>query len=680
MVKRRLAAIMFTDIEGYTALMQKSEEQALYFRKTHREIFKMNTEKFHGEIIQYYGDGTLSIFESAVDAVHCGIAMQRAFQEDPCIPVRIGIHSGDIVISDEDIIGDCVNVASRVESLAVSGSVLISDKVFDEIKNSSTIKTTYLDAFKLKNVKRPLGIYAISNEGLVVPAKNEISGKLEKEKKISWLGIAGIIIGLLILIATLWGDQFLPKDENTSNTLQSMLVLPFENYTGRDDLDYFVNGMHSSLIGDLGRISAMRVISPTTSRAYADSGKSLPEIAEELNVSAILEVAVHCLGDSICVQPKLTRVYPEEQQIWVQDYYEDKSEILNLYHSLTKEISERTNASLTPEEEILLAESRTVDTTAYDLYLKGQFNLDQINKSSLQKAFQYFKLATEIDPDWAPPYAGMASVIQYQMQMGFVSPSIAIPKINEYLNITLKLDSNSSLAYHKIAVTAVWSEWDWEKGEAAFLKAIELNPNNSYSRMFYAHLLTILRRTDEALKQAAIAKELDPLRPFNLGLYAKVLNEAGRCEDAMTQAEKALSIEPDHYFVKFHLLAALECVGDYDKAFEVWKEINFARWEEYEVTETFEEVFQKQGWLAVIKEAIRINEEVWAKDGHMDELSQAGRYLRLKKYDEAVALFEKEYESHNPNLPYISQRRTYDQLKHHPGYLKLLKKMNLPVE
>ena len=660
--------------------MQKSEEQALFFRNTHREIFKKNTEKFNGEIIQYYGDGTLSIFESAVDAVHCGIAMQRAFQEDPCIPVRIGIHSGDLVISDEDIIGDCVNVASRVESLAVSGSLFISDKVFDEIKNSNTIKTTYLDSFKLKNVKRSLGIYAVSNKGLVVPAKREISGKLEKEKKISWLSIAGIVIGLLLLIFALWGDQFLPRDESTSNTLQSMLVLPFENYTGRDDLDYFVKGMHSSLIGDLGRISTMRVISPTTSRAYKDTGKSLPEIAEELNVAAILEVAVHCLGDSICIQPKLTKVYPEEQQIWVQDYFEDKSQILNLYHSLTKEISERTNAKLTPEEEIYIAQSRIVDTTAYDLYLKGEFYLDQINKSSLDKAFKYFKMASEIDQDWAPPYAGMAGVIQARMQMGFMPPSIAIPKINEYLNISLKLDSNSSLAYYKKAVTAVWSEWDWEKGEVAFLKAIELNPNDSYSRMFYAHLLTILRRTDEALKQAAIAKELDPLRPFNLGLYAVVLNQAGRCEDAMTQVDKALSIEPDHYFVKFPLLAALECIGDYDKAFEVWKEMNISLWEEYEVTETLEEVYQKQGWIAVTNEAIRINEEVWAKDGRMVEVGQAAKYLKVKKYDEAVALYEKLYESHDPNLPYISQKTTYDQLKHHPGYLKLLKKMNLPVE
>ena len=166
MEQRRLAAIMFTDIQGYTALMQQSEAEALRVREVHREIFNSNTEQFHGEIIQYYGDGTLSIFESAVDAVQCGIAMQHAFQQEPQIPIRIGIHSGDIVLNEDDIIGDAVNIASRVESLAVPGGVLISDKVFDEIKNKDDIQTTSLGKFKFKNVKHPIEVYAISNEDL----------------------------------------------------------------------------------------------------------------------------------------------------------------------------------------------------------------------------------------------------------------------------------------------------------------------------------------------------------------------------------------------------------------------------------------------------------------------------------------------------------------------------------
>ena len=178
---RQLAAIMFTDIQGYTALMQHNEEQAILSRDKHRRIFNATTEKYRGKILQYYGDGTLSIFDSAIDAVQCGIEMQLGFQEEPTIPVRIGIHTGDIIFSEEEIIGDSVNVASRIESLAVPGSIFISDKVYDEIKNQKSIQTTRLKTFKLKNVERPIVVYAISNTGLVIPDIKNIKGKTEPE-------------------------------------------------------------------------------------------------------------------------------------------------------------------------------------------------------------------------------------------------------------------------------------------------------------------------------------------------------------------------------------------------------------------------------------------------------------------------------------------------------------------
>ena len=176
---RQLAAIMFTDIQGYTALMQQNEQKAIQARDKHRRIFNSNTEKHKGRVLQYYGDGTLSIFDSAIDAVKCGIEMQLGFREDPTIPVRIGIHTGDIFFSEEEIVGDSVNVASRIESLAVPGSVFISEKVYDEIKNQESIKTFRLKAFKLKNVEKPIEVYAISNEGLAVPNPEDIEGKVD---------------------------------------------------------------------------------------------------------------------------------------------------------------------------------------------------------------------------------------------------------------------------------------------------------------------------------------------------------------------------------------------------------------------------------------------------------------------------------------------------------------------
>ena len=672
---------MFTDIEGYTALMQKSEETAFLFRDTHRRIFRDNTERYHGEVNQYYGDGTLSIFDSAVDAVQCGIAMQLAFQQEPRIPVRIGIHSGDVVLSDEDIIGDGVNVASRIESLAVPGSVFISDKVYDEIKNSDAIETSFLDTFRLKNVDHPIGVYAISNEGLVVPPRKAISGKLEKEPPAGRRLIPLVIAVLLLGMVAFWGYRSFFSGPGGADKIESILVLPFDNFSGQDELDYFIAGMHSSLIGELGRISALRVISPTTARAYAGTQKSLAEIAEEHNVDAFLEVAVLGLGDSVHLQPKLIRVYPEEQQLWVQDYQEAKSQILNLYNSITQKVSQLAGVSLTAGEAQRIAENRTVDTAAYDLYQKGQFYLDQISPASLEKAFQYFKLAAEIDPDWAPPYAGLANVIQYRNQMGFLTPSEAIPQIHNYLDKALELDPNSAEAYYQRAVTAVWIEWDWEKGEAAFRKSLELEPNNASCHMFYAHLLMILRQNEKALQHAKQARDLDALRPFILGLYSVVLLYAA--DDpaaALVQAEKVFALEPDHYFTKAQLEGIWIGLGEYEKVFELWKEGNYAFWQEHGFGSQLEDVFRKHGWVEFTKELIKANEEIWEKEDHPHPMAFARKCVETKDFDKAVAYLEIDYERHDPNLPYLSTSLYYDKMKANSRYIALLKKMNLPVD
>ena len=167
--KRRLAAIMFADMVGYTALMQKDEDEARLQRDRHRKLISLAVESRHGEILQYYGDGTLSMFDSAVEAVECAIEIQQAAAQESIIPLRIGVHIGDIVQEDDGLLGDGVNLASRIEALAAPGGIAVSAKVFDEIKNHSSISTLPLGSFRLKNVSYPVTVYAISNAGLSIP-------------------------------------------------------------------------------------------------------------------------------------------------------------------------------------------------------------------------------------------------------------------------------------------------------------------------------------------------------------------------------------------------------------------------------------------------------------------------------------------------------------------------------
>ena len=176
--RRQLAAIMFTDMVGYTALMQEDEKLAKQKRDRHRQVLQDSILKYNGEILQYYGDGTLSMFSSGVEAVKCAIAIQRELKNKPAVPLRIGLHTGDVVYEEDGIYGDGVNVASRLESLSVAGSILISEKLQDELISHPDLVTKPLGRFKLKNVKKPLEVYAVSATGLIVPSNRELS--LEK--------------------------------------------------------------------------------------------------------------------------------------------------------------------------------------------------------------------------------------------------------------------------------------------------------------------------------------------------------------------------------------------------------------------------------------------------------------------------------------------------------------------
>ena len=236
--KRKLAAVMFTDIEGYTALVSNDEERALSFVRRHRESLINHTQAHHGEVIEFYGDGSLSIYDSALDAVHCAIEMQKEYRTEDVIPVRIGIHLGDIMLRDGSVFGNGVNVASRIESVGVSGNILCSDRVEDELKNKDHINTKSLGKYAFKNVKKPIEIFAIDHPALIVPTKHQIKGpkgKAVKNKLIAPLVIAFILFAALSYYFFLRPSQ---PEKSTIIQEQKIVVPPFKNFTGDPAHDY----------------------------------------------------------------------------------------------------------------------------------------------------------------------------------------------------------------------------------------------------------------------------------------------------------------------------------------------------------------------------------------------------------------------------------------------------------
>jgi tetratricopeptide (TPR) repeat protein len=370
----------------------------------------------------------------------------------------------------------------------------------------------------------------------------------------------------------------------------------------------------------------------------------------------------------------------EERPLLDQEYNEDMSQILNVYNDITKRISDEINVNLRPQEEKRLAESRTVDPDAYAAYLKGQENWERLSGESMPKALEYFQIAIEKDPDWAPPYAGLSLTYGVLGAFGFMPVTTALPKTYNYQNKAFDLDPNNAEAHFAAAITATWLEWDWEKGEREFLKSLDLYPSYALCRVYYAHLLLILNRYDEAIYHAEFAVETDPLSALVLSLYGQVLNVIGDPRSALKQGKKAISIDPDNSFAPGVLYFAYQRLGNYEEWFKLVKERSFSVYEQYGVAELLEKIFHEQGYFAFMEEAIRIHEEVLPKDHIMYEIDQAERYSEVKNFEKALDCYEKCYEDHYWELAYIyGFHKQYPELKDNPRYIALLKKMNLPL-
>ncbi len=480
----------------------------------------------------------------------------------------------------------------------------------------------------------------------------------------------------LVVILALVAYNVLPKKSVKAGEILSLAVLPFDNYTGDDQLEYFVSGLHSSLIGDMGRISGLRVISKTSSSVFKGGNMSVPQIASELDVDAVVEATVMCVGDSICLQVRVVSVYPEEKQLWIADYKEEKGQILNLYNRITKQIADEVKIELTVDEELQLAESRTVDPAALDAYLKGQYYWELLNQDSIQKTLEYFQLATEIDPEWADPWAGLAQAWGMFSFYEILPKSTTTPMKEKYLNRALELNPNSAKAHFVNATHAVWTEWDWEKGEQEFLKSLEINPNDALTRLYYAHLLMILRRQDEALHQANLGLKLDPLKRIVHFLYGGVLIGTGHYQGAIDFYEKALLADPDAPLADNGLLLPSYLTGDYDKWMQEW--VKKVRWSN-EAKASVVNTFHEKGHIAAIEEMFMLNEKYAPEDCFMGEGIKRDRYLHLKEYENAMDHIEKIYETQRVDAAYLATSPYFEQMKDNPRYLALLKKMNLPL-
>jgi TolB-like protein/Flp pilus assembly protein TadD len=497
--------------------------------------------------------------------------------------------------------------------------------------------------------------------------------KSRKLKRVIYL-ISGILLGSIVIVILLTFNIIGGVKKAKAGAIESVVVLPFDNYTGDNQLDYFVSGMHSSLIGEMGKVGGLRTIGKTSSIIYKDINKSVPEIASELDVDAVIEADVRCIGDSICLQVRLISAGPEEKQLWVGDYKEEKSRILDLYDQITKKIAEEVKVNLTPREKALLSETKTLNTDAYDAYLKGMYYWDQFTPESLQQALEYFNKAIEIDPDWAPPHAGIAYYWIALRQFGLAPATVTIPNIYENLNKAFQLDPNSPNTLYVSALASVWTGFAWEKGEKEFLKVLDINPNDAFAHVYYGHLLMILKRDKEAISQASLALNLDPLNPMIQSLYAMVMAYTGDYNKAIEVGNKALSLAPGNGVALSAVSIAYLNKGDYKKSFDAW--MGYLPFDET-VKQAILNTLEADGYASA---AIRFAEEL-EKTGFLPPMELVQAYAIAGEHSKAMDWLEKAYEDRDANAPYagLNWFKNGPLKINDPRLDELLKKMNLPL-
>ena len=471
-------------------------------------------------------------------------------------------------------------------------------------------------------------------------------------------------------------DRLLPGSA-TSPTIHSIAVLPVENLSGDPQQDYFADGMTDELIANLAKISALRVISRTSMMRYKGTRKPLPQIAKELNVDAIMEDSVLREGNRVRITLRLINA-TTEQDIWAESYVRDVSSVLALQGEIAGTVAGKVNAALTPAERSQLASARPVNAEAYDAYLKGRFHWGRESSADFDTAIQYFELALEKDPNFAPAYAGIADVWLSRKQMGFVDPSVATPRARAALAKALELDDTIAEVHFNLAALYGWTDWDWEGAEREFRRAIEINPNYAEAHVGYSHVLGILKRPEEALEQGKRALELDPNNTFVQALFAGNLLDARRYDDVIAMCEEARKTDPRNPIFHALMRGALFMTRRYEEAYEEEKSW-FSTMGDHEVETALVKGYAKSGFEGAEESAAQ-KLAARRKKTFVPTIQIAELYLFAGKKELALDWLEKGYEEREPNLPYIRVLPTFDSLRSEPRFQNLIRRMHFPVE
>ncbi|HXY46498.1 MAG TPA: adenylate/guanylate cyclase domain-containing protein [Thermoplasmata archaeon] len=640
--KRRLAAIVFTDLVGYTSLTQSDEAGALRLLDVQQKLLRPLLETHHGRQVKAMGDGLLLAFGNALDAVEFGVGLQRAAHARAAeavgapLRLRIGIHLGDVQRKGSDILGDTVNVASRVEPLAEPGGICLTAQVYDQVHLRVPYQLESLGPKTVKGVREPIVLYRV-----VLP----------------W--IAG-------------------PSAPSAPAPPRLAVLPFANISPDPNDEYFADGLTEELISVLSRIQGLRVIARTSVGQYKGTGKPIGQVGAELGVRSVLEGSVRKSGDQLRITVQLIDV-PTQEHRWAQTY--DRK--LDNIFAIQADVAERTAGALkvellTPEREALL-ERPTSSAEAHEFYLRGLQASHRWailrDPSGESEVVRFFESAIRADPEFATAYAQLANTLVSSMGVNRPRTEV-VPRARELAARALELNPDSSDAHTARGNLAFQGELDWVTAESEFQRAIVLNPSNSAAHSWYGFLLCVLQRFDEAKSELRTAIELDPLwLPPRLNLInLHILSGDGGT--AIALAEKARESFGPNPMIFGNLALAYLSAGRTDDALRAVEPL--ARYPD-RINRMVHSACL--AWTGRPEEARNLLRE-WERDPgteYFPLLIAAQLYAAIGETDRAFELIERDSDTGERCFWNSYQSFLFQSIRDDPRFVALLRTMHLPL-
>lgn len=574
---RKLAAIVFTDICGFTELMSKDEKKAMAILEYQKVLLKPIINNFNGEWLKEIGDGLLISFSSAVNAVTCSLEIQRILEHNPDLTIRIGIHIGDIIKKDGDVFGDGVNIASRLESLADPGGICVSERVHEDIKNKPEINAAFQEEQLLKGLDKPIKVYSIFTHMDSI-SRSEIKKNPKVKTGTKVLFFTGIFISVLLGLSFFIFDY--NENDETHSKKRSIAVLPFDNMSEDDKSDYFSDGITEDIITYLSKIENLKVISRTSIMQYKNSKKNLKDIAKELGVSNILEGSVRRVDNRVRITGQLIDAKTDEH-LWANIYDRNLDDIFSVQTEVAKNIAKALKAEMTDDDITRLNKTMTTNPDAYELLLKIKgTNFTSRNDVLLRE--KVLKKVVVLDPESAYAFARLGGIHAWIYFSGTDRTKERLIMAKKALDKSLDLDPLSAIAHLELGFYYYSAFLDFDKG----------------------------------LEKYEIAKKLDPNNPDINWRISLVLRRQGKFRESFELMKKCFDLDPKNNLYPDQMIMMTSYLGlsqNFDKYFKIATElgIDTTTGLMYRVSEKFGRDGNLEEYRNIIEDANKIVHDTW---------------------------------------------------------------------